>query len=117
MVEGKLRVGWVTLMRNLGRGKGESGVLRLGLALAREGECHGPTQGLETGPIWPDTTRGGEWPRSSSGKDELAMAKAELKEIEHGSEFLTSGRRSGWLGAASGGLDGWHGESRLEGGG
>jgi hypothetical protein len=35
----------VTLARNLGRGDGESSVLRLGLAPAREGECYRPTQG------------------------------------------------------------------------
>jgi hypothetical protein len=51
------RVG-VTPARNPGCGDGQSSALRLELALARVGECYGPTQGHKTGPIWPDTARG-----------------------------------------------------------
>jgi hypothetical protein len=36
---------------------GESSVLMLGLAPAREGECYGPQPGLETRQIWPDVAR------------------------------------------------------------
>jgi hypothetical protein len=39
----------------------------------------------------------------------ISHDKAKLKETGHESEFLTSGQRSGRLGAASDGLDGWHG--------
>jgi hypothetical protein len=55
--ESSARVG-VTTARNPGNEEGESGVLRLGLALTREGECYGPTQWLGTGSIWPDTAWG-----------------------------------------------------------
>jgi hypothetical protein len=51
------RVG-VTPAKNLGRGEGRSGAIRLRLALARVGECHGPTQGHETGLNWPVTAQG-----------------------------------------------------------
>jgi hypothetical protein len=37
--------------RNPGHGVGQSGVLRLGLALAKEGEHHGPQRVLGMGPI------------------------------------------------------------------
>jgi hypothetical protein len=47
------RVG-VTSARNPGHGEGESGMLRLGLAPAREGEHYGPQPGLRTGLIWLD---------------------------------------------------------------
>jgi hypothetical protein len=99
----------MTPARNLGRGEGESGVLRLGLAPAREGESYGPQPGLETGLIWPDTV-----PVRRTGVAELQRGQinhdmVELRKIEYGSEFLTSGRRSWMLSAALGALDGWHG--------
>jgi hypothetical protein len=99
------RVG-ITPARNPSRGEGESGTLRLGLAPAREGECYGPTRGLGMGPNWPDTTQGRRAGTAELLQGRNSHSKAELKEIEHGSEFLTSGRRSGRLGVASGGLDG-----------
>jgi hypothetical protein len=102
------RVG-VTPARNPGRREGESGALRLGLAPVRQGECHGLTQGLETGPIWPGTARGRRGCAAELRQGRNSHDKAELKETEHGSEFLTSGRHSGRLGAAFGGLHGRHG--------
>jgi hypothetical protein len=48
---------WMTPARNLGRGEGESSVLRLGLAPAREGERYGPQPGLGMGLIWSDAER------------------------------------------------------------
>jgi hypothetical protein len=50
------RVG-VTPTKNLGREEGRLGVIRLGLALARIGECYEPTQGHGSGLNWLDTTR------------------------------------------------------------
>jgi hypothetical protein len=51
--------GWVgmTSARNPVRGEGESDVLRLGLALVREGEHYGPQPRLGTGLIWSYVTR------------------------------------------------------------
>jgi hypothetical protein len=79
------------------------------MAPTREWGCYGPTQGLGTGPIWLDTARGQRASAAKPRQGQISHAKAELKETEHGSEFLTSGQRSGRLGAASGGLDGRHG--------
>jgi hypothetical protein len=47
----------VTPARNPERGEGQSGALRLGLVLARLGECYGPTQGHGMGPNWQATAR------------------------------------------------------------
>jgi hypothetical protein len=43
----------VTPLRNPGHREGESGMLRLGLAPATEGERYGPQPGLKTRLIWP----------------------------------------------------------------
>jgi hypothetical protein len=88
--------------------EGKSGALRLGLAPARGGECCGPTLGLRTGPVWLGTARGRRAGAVERRQGRISHDKAELKETEHVSEFLTSGRHSRRLGAASDGLDDRH---------
>jgi hypothetical protein len=98
----------VTPARNTGRGQGQSGALRLGQAPTRVGECYGSTQGHDARLNWPVTASGRRAIVAELRQGRISHDKAELKETEHGSEFLTSGRRSGRLGAASNGLYGWH---------
>jgi hypothetical protein len=58
------------------------------------------------GPIWSDTARGRRASVAELWQGRISHGKAKLKETEHESEFLTSGRRSGRLGPTS---DGQHG--------
>uniref|UniRef100_A0A804NFS6 protein-serine/threonine phosphatase n=1 Tax=Zea mays TaxID=4577 RepID=A0A804NFS6_MAIZE len=42
-------------------------------------------------------------------RGQIRYGQARIRKIKHGNRCLTSGRSLGWLGATSGGLDGWHG--------
>jgi hypothetical protein len=84
-------------------------VLKPGLALVREGERYGPQPWLGTGINRPDAARVRQTGAVDFRRAQINYGRAELRQPEHGSEFLTSGRRSRRLGAASGALDDRHG--------
>jgi hypothetical protein len=84
-------------------------MLRLGLAPAREGKHYGPQPSLETGPIWPDAAWARRTGTTELQRGRIVHNKEELRETEHGSEFLTSGRRLVRLSVASCVLDGRYG--------
>jgi hypothetical protein len=102
----------MTPTRDPSHGEEESSVLRLGLAPVREGECYGPQPGLGTGLIWLDVTRARRTGAVELRRGQINHDSAELRETKHGSEFLTSGQRSGRLGAAPSALDCQHGGHR-----
>jgi hypothetical protein len=107
----------ITPVRNPGHREGESGALKLGLAPAREGECYGPQQGLGTGPIRLDAMRARRTGAIEIQRGQITHGRVELRQTEHGSEFLTSRRRSGRFDVAPGGLDSRHWSPASSGGG
>jgi hypothetical protein len=92
--------------RNLGREDRELGVLRLGLALVREGERYGPQPRFRTRLNWPDTACAWRTGMAELRQGRINHGRAESRETKHRSEFLTSGLHLGRLGAVPGVLDG-----------
>jgi hypothetical protein len=72
------------------------------------GECYGPTQGHGTGLSWLDTVRGATSKRDQTPVRPNWLRSDANKENQAREQFLTLGRSSGWLSAASDGLDGRH---------
>jgi hypothetical protein len=67
------------------------------------------TPGLGTGPIWSDTARVWQAGATELQRGRIDHGMAELRETEHGSEFLAVGRCSGRFRMAPGVLDDRHG--------
>jgi hypothetical protein len=95
--------------RNPGRGERQSGVLKLGLAPTEEWESYGLQPGLRARLIWPDIARVQRAGAAELQRGRIGHDTAELKETEHMSEFLTSGRCSGRPDTTLGSLDGGRG--------
>jgi hypothetical protein len=99
-----VRVVGVTPTRNPGRGEEKSGMLKPELAPTREREHYEPKQRLRMGLIQPDAAQTRRTGVVGLQRAQINYNRAELRQPEHGSEFLTSGRRSGRLGAMPGAL-------------
>jgi hypothetical protein len=70
---------------------GAFGRAKAGLAPVRKGGHYGPTQGLGTGLNRSDVTRARQTGATELWRARIVQGIAELRETEHGSEFLTSG--------------------------
>jgi hypothetical protein len=105
------RSGWggATLASNPSRGKGESGASRPVPAPVREGEDPEPKHGHGIGLNRPYTMRARRTNAVELRRARTHYDKAKSGQPEHGKRFLTSGRRLGRLGVASGALGGRHG--------
>ena len=99
----------MTPTRNPDREERKSSVLKLLLASAREGERYAPQSGLRTGLNRLDVARARRTGTTELQRGQINHDRTKLRHKEHGSEFFTSGRCSGRLGAAPGALDGRHG--------
>jgi hypothetical protein len=95
----------VTPARNPDHEERQSSAIGLGLVPVRVGECYGSSLGHRAGLSWPDTTQG----TTELRRVQIGYNQARIRKIKHGDGCLTSRQSSGWLGVASGGLDGRHG--------
>jgi hypothetical protein len=92
----------VTLARNPGRGEGELGMLRLRLALTREGEHYGPQPGLGIWLIWPAAARARRTSTSELQCGQTNHDRAKIKanrvwvRVPHLGTTLGKARRGSW---------------------